>query len=278
MAKVQIARTNAALIADVDGTSSRAGGGCFWWLGQHSFIVKVGGRVVYIDPFLSPLPARQTPPLLLPSDVTNADLVLVSHGHLDHLDPFALRGIGSASPDAVFVCPKTEAHRLVEEAGIAESRIRAASADEHLHEAGFAVTTIKAKHEFFHEDPELGFPFLGFVLERDGARLYHAGDTIPWDGLEALLRTWPRLDAALVPINGRDAERLKNNIMGNLTFQEAAELAGELNVGLAVPAHYDMFIGNQEDPARFVDFLEAKYPHVPHWVGSAGECVPFGAR
>ena len=61
-----------------------------------------------------------------------------------------------------------------------------------------------------------------------------------------------------------------------MTYQEAVELAGELAVGLAVPAHWDMFAMNSEDPQRFVDYLAAKFPTVPAHVGPAGERVAFG--
>jgi len=43
-----------------------------------------------------------------------------------------------------------------------------------------------------------------------------------------------------------------------------------------VPSHWDMFASNSEDPARFVDYLAAKFPGVPCWVGRAGEGREFG--
>jgi L-ascorbate metabolism protein UlaG (beta-lactamase superfamily) len=140
---------------------------------------------------------------------------------------------------------------------------------------GIRVTAVKSKHEFFDEDPVLGFPYLGYVVEAGGLAFYHSGDCILYDGLRDTLRQWPRLDAMFLPINGRDADRYLTGCIGNFTFQEAAELAGDLDVGLAVPSHYDMFIGNQEDPAKFVRFLNAKYPGVRSWVGPAGERVCF---
>ena len=146
-----------------------------------------------------------------------------------------------------------------------------------LEHEGIRVTAIKAKHEDFHEHPTLGFPFLGYVVESGGVTFYHAGDTILYEGLLSTLKQWPHLDAAFLPINGRDAERFLSGCIGNMTFQEAAELAGEIKVGLAVPSHYDMFVGNQEDPDKFVRFLRAKFPEVKCWVGAAGEQVVFGA-
>jgi L-ascorbate metabolism protein UlaG (beta-lactamase superfamily) len=68
------------------------------------------------------------------------------------------------------------------------------------------------------------------------------------------------IDAVLLPINGRDAERYRRDCIGNMTFQEAADLAGELRPGLAIPGHWDMFADNPGDPDAFLDYLDAKYP------------------
>jgi L-ascorbate metabolism protein UlaG (beta-lactamase superfamily) len=63
-----------------------------------------------------------------------------------------------------------------------------------------------------------------------------------------------------LPINGRDARRLKVNIIGNMTYQEAADLAGALKPGLVVPGHFDMFERNSENPQLFIDYMKVKYP------------------
>ena len=63
----------------------------------------------------------------------------------------------------------------------------------------------------------------------------------------------------LVPINGRDAERYLRNCIGNMTFQESVDLAGELMPRLVIPGHWDMFPGNTADPTDFSTYLEAKY-------------------
>ncbi len=274
----EIAKSHKALLEEIDATETEAGRAAFWWLGQHTFVVKAARKVMYIDPWFAPWESRQTPSLLTPQEACFADWALVTHGHEDHLCLDTLPHLVEASPKALIVCPKTERMRVIQEGHVPESRLRAITANEVLEEDGVRITAIKSKHESFDEHPIHGFPFLGYVVEVGGVTFYHAGDTIMYDGLLATLRQWPHLDAAFLPINGRDAERFLRGCLGNLTFQESVELAGELQVGLAVPAHYDMFIGNQEDPAKFVRFLDAKFPGIPSWVGKAGERVWFGPR
>ena len=273
---VELAQGHESLLEDILTTELSERRGAFWWMGQHTFIAKVGDKVIYIDPFFAPWESRQTPAPLRPEEARYADIVLVTHGHGDHLDPESLRAMVNASPKAQFFCPRTEEHRMREEAGIPEARINTLNAGQTWDADGIRITAIKAKHEMFDEHPTLGFPYLGYVIEIDGVTLYHAGDTIPYEGMITTLQKWAHYDVMFLPINGRDAERFLRGCLGNLTFQEAAELAGEFKPGLAVPAHYDMFLGNQEDPARFARFLEAKYPGVPHWIGKAGAKVGFG--
>jgi L-ascorbate 6-phosphate lactonase len=273
--KVEIAQDHAALLAEIKSTETPDGRAAFWWLGQHTFIIKAGNRVFYIDPWFAPWEARQTRPLLTPEEGRHADFVLVTHGHGDHLCPETLPGLVEASPRAVFISPRTEAARMTGEAGVPAERLHPLSAGESLERDGVRITAIKSKHETFDEHPSLGFPFLGYVVEAGGVTFYHAGDTILYDGLRNTLQQWPHFDALFLPINGRDADRFLRGCLGNFTFQEAAELAGDLRPGLAVPAHWDMFVGNQEDPVQFVRFLEAKFPGVKSWVGRAGERVWF---
>ncbi|GIX06382.1 MAG: MBL fold metallo-hydrolase [Candidatus Poribacteria bacterium] len=264
-------RQHAQLIESVAKASPPPGGLVFWWLGQHSFIVKAGGLVFYIDPYLSPHQARTVPPLLDPQEVTNADFVLCTHDHLDHIDPGAIPGIAQASPEAIFLAPRTARQRMLN-LGVDEKHLVSLDAEDRYEDERVTITAIKAKHEFFDRDPELGYPYLGYVVETGGVAFYHAGDTIWYDGLTTTLKRWS-LDVMFLPINGRDADRFRRNILGNFTFQEAVDVAGEVGPRYAIPTHYEMFAANSTDPQPFVDYLQAKYPHIRTWVGEHGEPV-----
>lgn len=270
-----IAKGGRELISEIDGAPVGQGSGAFWWLGQHSFVLKLGATIIYIDPYLEPNPARQTPPLVTPDEVTHADLVLCTHDHLDHIDPFAISGIARASARTVFVAPRPHGERMLS-LGVPESRLQLLNDGEELVAAGLRISAVRSKHEFFDATAE-GYPYLGYVVSGNGVCVYHSGDTLVYDGLATALRRW-ELDAAFLPINGRDAERYRSGCIGNMTYQEAVDLAGELRVGLAVPAHWDMFAGNSEDPQRFVAYLAAKFPDVPCWVGQPGVLVRFASR
>jgi L-ascorbate metabolism protein UlaG (beta-lactamase superfamily) len=49
-------RSGKELLKEIDTCRVNFGELAIWWLGQHSFIVKAGGTIIYLDPFLSPKP------------------------------------------------------------------------------------------------------------------------------------------------------------------------------------------------------------------------------
>jgi L-ascorbate 6-phosphate lactonase len=245
-------------------------GSAFWWLGQHSFIIKLDETILLIDPFLAEMEGRNVPPLFAPEDATSVQLVCLTHDHVDHICPVAVSGLAKAT-SAVFVAPRAHKKRM-QGLGVPEPRLVLLNDGEDTRLHNVKINALKAAHEFFDETTEGFFPHLGYVLESDNKTIYHAGDTVWWEGLQKRLAKWS-YDVAFVPINGRDAARYKQGIIGNMTFQEAADLLGGLDVSLSVPDHYDMFDINREDPQKFVDYVKVKYPGKSVWVGQPTERV-----
>lgn len=248
-----------ALIADVNACALREGEYAFWWLGQHSFILKLGKKVLYLDPFLSNLPDRLVPPLLDPAEVTNADLVLGSHDHADHIDRKAWPDIAAAAPNTKFVVPELLRADLSCDLNMEQGLFVGMDDGVQKEVDSVEITGIAAAHESLDRDKTSGhYPYLGYIIRANGVMVYHAGDTCIYEGLLSKLKRW-KLDAVFLPINGRDGVRLAAGCIGNMTYEEAADLAGALNPGLTVPAHFGMFSANTEDPQRFVDYMRMKY-------------------
>ncbi len=245
----------------------------FWWLRQATFVVKLGSSVVLIDPFLSPAEGRRFPPLFAAEDAMGAvDVVACTHDHLDHIDPVAVAGLARHTA-AVFVAPRAHEKRMLG-LGVPPQRLASMNDGETRTVGGLTVTAVKAAHEFFDRTPDGLYPHLGYVFEGEGRAVYHPGDGVWWDGLQARLSRWS-FDVMFLAINGRDARRLASGCIGNMLYQEAADLAGGLDVKLSVPMHYDMFAFNSEDPRLFVEYVKVKYPGRRTWVGEPGERVEF---
>ena len=253
-------QTGLDLIRDMNTCAVPAHGCSLWWLGQHSFIVKLGGTVVYIDVFLSPHEGRQVAPLLTPAQAVNADLILGSHDHLDHIDRPSWPGMAQASPQALFVVPELLRTRVATDLNLPARRVTGMDLGMTLTVKDVTVTAIPAAHELLDRDAATGlYPHLGFIIEGNGFRLYHSGDCCLYEGMHALLRGKP-FNLFLLPINGRDARRFSTGCLGNMTFQEAADLTGDLHPDTVIPAHYEMFARNSVNVQDFVDYMQVKYP------------------
>lgn len=232
-----------------------------WWLGQAGFAIRAGGLVLLLDPFLAPMAERASPPAFEPDDAVDVDVVTCSHEHYDHLDLASLPAIARASPNARFVIPRPLVD-AVADAGVPRQRIVGAQPDERIRLDGVTLHPLPARHGVGMADAysfgrELSgglYRFLGYVVDDGVARVYHAGDTIAYDGQAERLRAL-EVDVALLPINGRDHYRESAGIVGNLDHREAARLAADAGVDLLVPMHYDTFATNRGYPSHLVDFV-----------------------
>lgn len=254
----------------------------FWGLGQVGVAIKGPEGVIYVDPYLTASDGeggtldRSFPPPVEPAEVTNASAVLLTHDHIDHTDPETILPLASASPEARLVCPATSRNTLVE-AGLDASRITVPEVGEPVEVAGATVTATPSAHTEVGYDPDLGYPFLGYVIEWNGVTVYHAGDTVVHDGLiEAL--SGRNVDVAFLPINGRDYFRTRDGIVGNTDYREAVHLAEELDFGLLVPTHYDLFEFNGADPGFFVSYLYRLNPARRHKLILPGELFYFAGE
>lgn len=250
-----------------------------WRLGQSGFMLKSVGKLICLDLYLTDHPMRMSPSIVRADEIDCADIVFGSHDHADHIDRGAWPALMRASSCAVAVVPDLLRARIAGDLGIEDRRIIGLNDGETVEIEGVHLTGIASAHEFLDPDPETGrYPCMGCLLEFEGIRVYQPGDTCIYEGLAKKLRKAGPPDVMILPINGRDGARYRNNIIGNMTFQEAVDLAGQLRPRLTVPAHYDMFRGNLEDPGRFADYMRAKYPDQNFWIGEIGEHITLSGR
>lgn len=267
-------QTGKALINDIDNFKLKQGQLVFWWLGQSGFVIKGGNKVIYIDAFLSDLPGRNVPPLLKPEEIVNADFILGTHEHGDHIDLRVWKQLSLSNPNAKFVVPMILIDKIAAKLDIPKERFLGLNDGVSADIDGLKITGIASAHEFLDKDSATGlYPYLGYILEIDGRTIYHSGDTCNYEGLTTKLLAYEKIDLMIVPINGRSAFQLNNGFIGNMTYQEAVDLAGTVKPLLAVPSHYEMITMNSENPKLFTDYMDVKYPGQKFWVGEHGEAV-----
>jgi L-ascorbate metabolism protein UlaG (beta-lactamase superfamily) len=253
-------RQGAELVAEIEATRPAPGTLAIWWLGQSGFLIMSRHATILIDPYLSEsLTAkyaasdrphiRMTETPCRGGDLREIDLVLASHKHSDHLDPGTIPDLLKASPGAHLILPAS----LLDHArslGVPRDRLVGIEAGESVEPLpNTTLRAIPSAHEDLDTDAQGRHLYLGYVIEIDGLRLYHSGDGLAYDGLEARLGAEP-FDVMFLPINGRDPAR---GVPGNMSAAEAVDLASRVRPRFVVPHHYDMFTFNTVPVSVFED-------------------------
>jgi L-ascorbate metabolism protein UlaG (beta-lactamase superfamily) len=231
------------------------------WLGQAGFRLDLGDSSLVVDPWVSPHENRliPAPPLDLAAEGVTA--LLVTHEHFDHLDLDFLPTFVERSPTATVVLPEA----LVElvEGVVQKSQIIAVNPHDVVEVAGVEIDVVPAIHgvtmdDAYGDGSSLGGGprFVGYAW-RGRPCIYVAGDTIVTDEVaEALSRL--DIEIAMLPINGRDAEREAQGIVGNMDASEAVELALAIGATRLLPYHWDGYAGNTVPPGTVVDAAGAR--------------------
>jgi L-ascorbate metabolism protein UlaG (beta-lactamase superfamily) len=250
-----------ALLADIASADPSPELLHLWWLGQSGFLLAHAGRHLLLDPYLSDSLTRKyhgtdkphvrmTGLVIEPERLDFVEAVTSSHHHTDHLDPDTLAPLLRAAPDAPLLAPAAHRDMALERARISADRLVELDDGTRVELAGFTVEAVPAAHEEIERDDAGHMKFLGFVVDAGPFRVYHAGDTLAYDGMAERIGA---VDVALLPINGRDPAR---GVAGNLDAEQAATLAAQLPARLTVPCHYEMFEFNTAPPEPFVAACE----------------------
>ena len=258
-----------ALQREIARTKLKEGEAGIWWMGQATFCLKVGGSLIYYDPYfrdadqkaniLGEMPLR-------PGEMTGASLMCCSHDHIDHTDPLTLPVAAKASPGATILLPYLS-WKVARSAGVPARRMRVMRGDDSFTAGGLHVTALPSAHMDLQFSPRTGHRFLGYVIQGNGVTLYHPGDTQPYACWRERVDRF-ELDIALLPINGND----------NLFYQQAVYFCAIHRPRLVIPIHYGHSPGNTEDPRKFAKLLKTNVPDQKFRILKAGERFVYRRR
>jgi L-ascorbate metabolism protein UlaG (beta-lactamase superfamily) len=188
------------------------------WLGHSAFFLDIDGHPLLFDPFLTDNPLAAAS-----ADEVDAELILLSHAHGDHLG------------DTVDIARRTGA-KVVSNAEIAKWMTRH-DVNAHAQNTGgsynHGFVTVKqtiAFHSSSFPDGSYGGDPNGFIVTTtNGVRLYFAGDTALFSDMQLIGDE--RLDVAILPIGD-------NFTMGP---DDALKAVNLLRPRIVIPMHYNTF-------------------------------------
>lgn len=192
------------------------------WTGHAGFKIIYGDKKMYIDPYK--LSKKY-------DGISDADIILVTHNHFDHLSIEDLNNIineRTVIVSAQECLPQIKSLKIKESIGI----------DPHnsVKINDLKIETVPAYNvnKDFHPKNEKK---LGFIVEFGADRLYHIGDSDIIPEMKAVNPT-----IVLIPVSGTYV----------MTAEEASKAINELiKPKIVIPMHYGTIVGNKEDAIRF---------------------------
>ena len=202
------------------------------WLGHAGVLIAGTKSVVVVDPYeiggIEGICGRKT-----------ADVILVTHGHQDHLSAGDIGKIRGEK--TVLVVPKGC------EAGL-KGNVRTVKPGDRITVGDVEVEAVPAYNigKRFHPK-EKGF--VGYVFRVDGVRYFHAGDTDAVPEIRSVTA-----DVAFLPVVGTYT----------MTAAEAAGLANQIRPKVAVPIHWGSIVGSREDAETFKKLCKCEVQLLKH--------------
>jgi L-ascorbate metabolism protein UlaG (beta-lactamase superfamily) len=210
------------------------------WLTQAGLLFKNDETTVMVDPYLSNSVAEQFDPAKqrrIPVDESvfdvKPDVIVITHDHLDHLDPETLTHFLSASDKPITVIAPRNAYLRLRTFGGAHNYVLL---EPHsvFSTGGLTFYAVSAAHSDFYA--------AGYIIDDGEKTFYVSGDTLyNYDVIDDVIELCEDgVDYAFLPING---------VGNNMNIRDAADFACEIGAGCAVPIHWGLF--DSIDPHGF---------------------------
>ncbi len=196
------------------------------WTGHAGFKILHGNKKMYIDPYK--LSNKY-------ENIFDADIVLITHNHFDHLSIEDLKNIineRTVIVSAQECLSQLKSLKVKDLIGIDPRNNE--KLDDLVVEA---VPAYNVNKDFHPKDDKK----IGFIIKFGNDRIYHTGDS---DIIPEMKDTKPTI--VLIPVSGTYV----------MTAEEASKAVNELiNPKIAIPMHYGTIVGNKEDAIRFSELV-----------------------
>lgn len=215
------------------------------WLGHGSWSMKVGDANVLLDPFLDENPSAPCKAAKL-----DADFILVSHGHFDHVaDVASIANRTNATVVAIYEIAEwfNTKHSVENTIGM--------NLGGGIDLPFGRVSMTIAHHSSQLPDGSNGGNPAGFVIEAEGKRIYFACDTALFSDMKLIGQPngSPNLDVAVLPIGDLFT-------MGPTDSIAATKLLCPKRV---IPAHYNTWPPIEQDAAAWAERVKAETESEP---------------
>ena len=223
-----------------------------WYLGCNGFILKADdGTTVFIDPYLGlgdpPRTVRMIPVPFDPTDVVEADAVLATHEHTDHVHGPSQAPI-LESTAATFYGPSASvetAREWTDDYDLTDDDFAEIEEGDTIEVGSLEIAVEPAN------DPDADHP-VSYVIRHEAGTFFHGGDARPSEAFESI---GDRYDIDLGVVAFGSAGMIPDKQTREPKYTKwysdenmAAEAAAQLQVDRLLPTHWDMWKGLTADP------------------------------
>lgn len=232
------------------------------YLGQCGFVFEFDPVRLVVDPYLSDYVdkncsneqlswVRAYPPPTTLNEVA-PDVILISHAHVDHLDPWTLGPYAQKNAAVPLIVP---APVKAQGEGIGFTNVIPAYAEKCIRRDVLTITPIPCAHTQIHYDEDGNCRELSYLIDCEGVKLFFGGDMSLYPGVvERIAAFGP--DIVLLPVNGSDERLTALDVIGNMDRFEAVRLAKQLHARFLIPMHHDLYAVNGCDPTLVQEAAE----------------------
>ncbi|MEO7985551.1 MAG: MBL fold metallo-hydrolase [Gemmatimonadales bacterium] len=224
------------------------------WLGHATVLLNFQGIWVLTDPALEPRigigrgavklgPRRLIQPALQPRELPRADVLLLSHAHMDHTDLGTLRSLPRDIPVVVQRGNRDLVRRF--------HSVEELDWGQHTEVAGLRVESVEVRHWGARMVTDRHRGYGGYLFQKAGHTVLFAGDTAYTDSFARLRERGP-VDLAILPIGAYDPW-----IANHASPEEAWRMFRSIGAEYVLPIHHSTFRLSREpvdEPLqRFLD-------------------------
>ena len=168
------------------------------WIGHATWALRLGGKLIVIDPVwsksLSGVVPRLSPPGVALDAMPPIDIVLVTHDHRDHMDLPTLAKLGDAP---LYIVPLGNGKRIKHPRVVELDWWQTHEVD------GVAITLVPARHWSMREPWNKNATLWGgYVIRAREGVAYHSGDTAFGEHFADIAQRVGPIDWAMLPIGG----------------------------------------------------------------------------
>ncbi|OUN00464.1 MAG: metal-dependent hydrolase [Paenibacillaceae bacterium ZCTH02-B3] len=204
------------------------------WIGHSCFLVHDGTHTLLIDPWIRDNPAGARLP-----DNARPDLILLTHGHFDHLGE-------SVELSKQFEVPILCMPELAAYCRSQEARAEIINYGGSYRLGNFTIKCVLAFHSSSAGPNRIyAGPPCGYVITSSDQTVYFAGDTCVFGDMKLIGELF-KLDVAMLPIGGRTT----------MDPAEALMAVKWLRPRYVIPMHFNTWEFIRQDPQAFKEAVE----------------------